>query len=301
MSIKVRNISKKFTSYNFFNKQVNEVLNEVNFNLLDNDILGLIGPNGSGKTTLLKIILNLIEPDHGSVLIANRSKKYLAYINSNSRSFFWRLSPRDNLTFYGKLLDLSSQEINYSISKLSEDFYVQDILDLPFMKLSSGQMQIFNIIRALMREPSYIFLDEPTTSLDLEKSSNLLNILKSYISDRKIPAIWCSHNLDEIDSVCTRFAIFNNKRLKLLDKNQFMKIKNQSNHYCFEIEKSDLKKINKDFEIVNELENTLIISLSNHKYTINELIDFFIKKNIELISIDNKKNMKGFKFDEFFK
>ena len=62
-----------------------------------------------------------------------------------------------------------------------------------------------------------------------------------------------------------------------------------------------MKRIKKDFEIVSELEDTLIISMSNHRYAINELIDFFIKKDIELISIENKKNMKGFKFDAFFK
>jgi len=299
--MKVRKISKIFNSYNFLNKEINHVLNDISFEIVEGDILGLIGPNGSGKTTLIKILLNLIEQSDGEILIDNRSKKYLAYVNSNPRSFFWRLSPRDNLIFYGKLLNLSNKEIDCNIDKLSKEFQVEDILDFPFMKLSSGQMQVFNIIRALMKEPSYLFLDEPTTSLDLEKSNNLINILKSYILDRKIPVIWCSHNLDEIDSVCTRFAIINDKKLRLLEKDQFIRIKNQSNHYCFEIEKSDLQRINKDFEILSELEDTLIISLFNHKYTINELIDFFIKKDIELISIENKKNMKGFKFDEFFK
>ena len=301
MAIEVKNISKTFISYSFLKKDVNHVLSNIDFKLREGDILGLIGKNGSGKTTLLKIILNLIEQSDGDVLINNRSKQYLAYINSNSRSFFWRLSPRDNLVFYGKLLNLSKQEIDKNIDQLSQIFEVDDILDLPFMKLSSGQMQIFNIIRALLKQPSYIFLDEPTTSLDLEKSNNLLSTLKSYILDRKIPAIWCSHNLDEIDSICTRFAILDDKRFKLLGKDQFIRIKNQSNHYCFEVKKSDLQRINKDFEIISELDDTSFISLSSQQSTLNELINFFLEKEIELISIESKKNMKGFKFDEFFK
>ena len=299
--MKVRNISKKFITYNFLNKKVNYVLNNISFELVDGEILGLIGPNGSGKTTLIKIILNLIEPNNGDIFINNREDKYLAYIDSNTRSFFWRLTPRDNLIFYGKLLDLSKQEINSRLDKLSKEFEVENILDLPFMKLSSGQMQIFNIIRALMREPSYIFLDEPTTNLDLEKSNSLLNTLKSYLLEKKIPTIWCSHDLNEIDSVCTRFAILNDKKFKILEKDQFISIKNQSNHYCFEIEKSNLDKIGKDFEIVSELENTLIINFSNNEYTIDELINFFVKRDIKLISIENKKSKNDFKFDEFFK
>ncbi len=301
MSIEVKNISKTFTSYTIFNRAENHVLNNINFKIRKGDILGLIGKNGSGKTTLLKIILNLIEQSSGDVIISNRSEKYIAYVNSNSRSFFWRISARDNLLFYGKLLDLSIQEIDSSIDKLSNEFNVSNILDIPFMKLSSGQMQIFNVIRALLRQPDYIFLDEPTTSLDLESSNNLLRILKKYLLNRKIPTIWCSHNLDEIDSVCTKFAVIDNKRFSLLQKDQFIKIKNQSSHYCFEIKKDDLININKDFEIISKFEDSVLISINNEQSPINELINFFHKKNIELISIENKKNMKGFKFDQFFK
>jgi len=301
--MKVANISKTFISYNFFNKEVNHVLNNVNFGLQEGDILGLIGPNGSGKTTLLKIMLDLIKPDSGEILISNRFEKYFAYVSSNSRSFFWRLSARDNLIFYGKLLDLSKGEIDQSIEKLSRQFEIEDILDLPFMKLSSGQMQIFNIIRALLREPDYLFLDEPSTSLDLEKSINILSILKSYISDRKIPTIWCSHNFDEIDNLCTRFAIISDKRFKVLDKEEFLRIKNQSNNYYFQISKDDLKKLDKDceIEVISDSGRTSIVRLCSQKSTINELINFFLKKDIELISIENKKNMKGFNFDKFFK
>jgi len=301
MSIEVKNISKTFTSYAIFKRAENHVLNNINFKIRKGDILGLIGKNGSGKTTLLKIILNLIEQSSGDVIISNRSKKYLAYVNSNSRSFFWRISARDNLLFYGKLLDLSIQEIDSSIDKLSNEFNVSNILDIPFMKLSSGQMQVFNVIRALLRQPDYIFLDEPTTSLDLESSNNLLRILKRYLLNRKIPTIWCSHNLDEVDSVCTKFAVIDNKRFSLLQKDQFIKIKNQSSHYCFEIKKDDLININKDFEIISKFEDSVLISINNEQSPINELINFFHKKNIELISIENKKNMKGFKFDQFFK
>ena len=301
MSIEVKNISKTFTSYAIFKRAENHVLNNINFKIRKGDILGLIGNNGSGKTTLLKIILNLIEQSSGDVIISNRSKKYLAYVNSNSRSFFWRISARDNLLFYGKLLDLSIQEIDSSIDKLSNEFNVSNILDIPFMKLSSGQMQVFNVIRALLRQPDYIFLDEPTTSLDLESSNNLLRILKRYLLNRKIPTIWCSHNLDEVDSVCTKFAVIDNKRFSLLQKDQFIKIKNQSSHYCFEIKKDDLININKDFEIISKFEDSVLISINNEQSPINELINFFHKKNIELISIENKKNMKGFKFDQFFK
>ena len=213
------------------------------------------------------------------------------------------MSGRDNLIFYGKLLGLSIQEINENIDKLSREFYVNDIINVPFMKLSLGQMQIFNIMRALLKEPDYIFLDEPSTGLDLEKSIGILSFLKNYISDRKIPAIWCSHNLDEIDNLCTRFAILSDKRFKVLDKEDFMRIKNQTNNYYFQISKSDLRKLDteNEIEVISESDRTSLIRFDSEKSTLNELINFFLTKDIELISIENNKNMKGFKFDKFFK
>ena len=182
--MKIKSLSKNFTSKSLFNKKTTNVLSDISFNLNEGDVLGITGPNGAGKTTLFKIILDLIEPSSGKIDLNDRSSKYLAYINTNSRSFFWRLSARDNLIFHGKLLDLSIDEITSNIKKLSEKFEVENILDTSFMKLSSGQMQIMIIIRSLLKKPDYLILDEATSSMDVEKSSKALNILKKFIKKK---------------------------------------------------------------------------------------------------------------------
>tara|TARA_B100001287_G_scaffold162318_1_gene136439 strand:- start:100 stop:993 length:894 start_codon:yes stop_codon:yes gene_type:complete len=295
----IESISKKFLKRSLLKNEIVEVLKDINFKLYEGDILGITGPNGAGKTTLFKIILNLIEPSGGKIDIENRSSKYLAYINTNSRSFFWRLSSRDNLIFHGRLLDLSINEINASINTLSEKFNVSDILDTPFMKLSSGQMQIMIIVRALLKKPDYLIFDEATSSMDFEKSTKVLNVVKNFIKKNNIPTIWCSHNLEEIDFMSNKFAILKNGKLKSLTKNEFKNFKKSISSYCFEISKSDFKKLNvKDkIEILNEFKSTYHIKFSDNSIPLNECIKLLFDLKIDIIDIVSTKSNEHFIYE----
>tara|TARA_X000000368_G_C22932948_1_gene668514 strand:+ start:198 stop:1091 length:894 start_codon:yes stop_codon:yes gene_type:complete len=297
--MKIKSLSKNFTSKSLFNKKTTNVLSDISFNLNEGDVLGITGPNGAGKTTLFKIILDLIEPSSGKIDLNDRSSKYLAYINTNSRSFFWRLSARDNLIFHGKLLDLSIDEITSNIKKLSEKFEVENILDTSFMKLSSGQMQIMIIIRSLLKKPDYLILDEATSSMDVEKSSKALNILKKFIKKNNIPTLWCSHNLEEIDFMCNKFSILNNGKLNLLTKNDFKNFKNRVSSYCFEINKNDFDKVvdKKKIEILNEFKFTYQIKFSDDSISLNECVKFLIDLKIDIIDIVNNKSAEHFSYE----
>ena len=297
--MKIKSLSKNFTSKSLFNKKTTNVLSDISFNLNEGDVLGITGPNGAGKTTLFKIILDLIEPSSGKIDLNDRSSKYLAYINTNSRSFFWRLSARDNLIFHGKLLDLSIDEITSNIKKLSEKFEVENILDTSFMKLSSGQMQIMIIIRSLLKKPDYLILDEATSSMDVEKSSKALNILKKFIKKNNIPTLWCSHNLEEIEFMCNKFSILNNGKLNLLTKNDFKNFKNRVSSYCFEINKNDFDKVvdKKKIEILNEFKFTYQIKFSDDSISLNECVKFLIDLKIDIIDIVNNKSAEHFSYE----
>tara|TARA_Y100001935_G_scaffold194243_1_gene162339 strand:- start:649 stop:1542 length:894 start_codon:yes stop_codon:yes gene_type:complete len=295
----IKSISKDFFKRTFLKKERVKVLKDVNFNLNKGDVLGITGPNGAGKTTLFKIILNLIEPSSGEIDLDKRSSKYLAYINTNSRSFFWRLSPRDNLIFHGKLLDLSLDEINANIEILSEQFKVKSILDNPFMKLSSGQMQIMIIIRSLIKKPDYLIFDEATSSMDVEKSIKVLNIIKKYIKKNNIPTIWCSHNLEEIEFMCNKFAILKNGKLKNLTKIDFKNFKKSISSYCFEISKNDFEKLifKEKIEILNEFNSTYHIKFSDNSIPLNECIKLLFDLKIDIIDIVNTKSNESFIYE----
>ena len=295
----IKSISKDFYKRTFLKKESIKVLKDISFNLEKGDILGVTGPNGAGKTTLFKIILDLIEPSSGKIDLDKRSSKYLAYINTNSRSFFWRLTARDNLIFHGKLLDLSLDVINESIKTLSEKFDVSNILDTPFMKLSSGQMQIMIIIRALLKKPDYLIFDEATSSMDVEKSTKVLNIIKKFIKKNNIPTIWCSHDLEEIEFMCNKFSILKNGKLKILTKNDFKDFKKSITSYCFEISKNDFEKltVKEKIEILNEFKSTYHVKFSDNSIPLNECIKLLFDLKIDIIDIVSTKSNEGFIYE----
>ena len=110
--ISVNSISKKYKSFSSSKRKViSNVLGDVSFEINKNDVIGLVGHNGSGKTTLLKILFNLIKEDTGEILLnegADDYKKFIkekaSLINKNERSFFWRLSVKENINFFNSLL-----------------------------------------------------------------------------------------------------------------------------------------------------------------------------------------------------
>ena len=295
----IKSISKDFSKRTFFKRESIKVLRDISFNLEKGDILGITGPNGAGKTTLFKIILDLIEPSSGKIDLDKRSSKYLAYINTNSRSFFWRLTARDNLVFHGKLLDLSLDVINVSIKNLSEKFDVSNILDTPFMKLSSGQMQIMIIIRALLKKPDYLIFDEATSSMDVEKSTKVLNIIKKFIKKNNIPTIWCSHDLEEIEFMCNKFSILKNGELEILAKNDFKNFKKSVSSYCFEISKKDFEKLTvlEKIEILNQFKSTYHIKFSDNSIPLNECIKLLFDLKIDIIDIISTKSNEHFIYE----
>jgi len=295
----IKSISKDFSKRTFLKKESIKVLRDISFNLEKGDILGITGPNGAGKTTLFKIILGLIEPTNGTIDLDDRRNKYFAYVNTNSRSFYWRLSTKDNLIFYGKLLNLSEKEINLSIKNLFQKFEVESLLEIPFMKLSSGQMQTMLIIRSLLKKPDYLIIDEATSSMDMNKSIKSLDVLKNIINKYSIPTIWCSHDIEEIDFMCNRFSILNNGKLRLLDRNDFKKFKKSASIYCFEIKKTDLNKLLKidKFKILKEFNSTYLLRFENRSLELNDCLKVFFDCNVDIVEIVTQKNMEQFTYE----
>ena len=203
------------------------------------------------------------------------------------------------LTFFGALLNLNRQEVNSKIEDLSTKFNVTNMLDIPFMKLSSGQMQTFLIIRSLLKKPNYLIFDEATSSMDVEKSNNALNIIKKFIKKNNIPTIWCSHNLEEIEFMCNKFSILKNGNFKNLSKNEFKDLKRKASSYFFEIYKTDFEKIinKKKVEILNEFKSSYHIKFTDDSISINDCIKFLIELEIDIVDIVNNKSTEHFSYE----
>ena len=231
---KVSNLSKSFTYSSGFilkKKFQKKILEDISFTANIGDCIALLGKNGCGKTTLLNLISGLLTADKGS--IKNKLNQpvdcsKIAMVNSNDRSFFWRLTVNENLKFF---CSLSNRE---SIKKIEEVLSLLNMLDkinIPFMSLSYGERKKISIARALLNESKILLLDEITNSLDISAKKIVISTLKDLLKEKHLELIiFATHSLDEVISLSNRF-------LYIKDKSIFKDKKVNENALISDIEK----------------------------------------------------------------
>ena len=188
-------------------------IDNISFTMEAGEILGVVGPNGAGKTTLLRILADLLEPDAGAVVVCaerlgrgrHRLRSKIGYVSSDERSFFWRLTGRQNLEFFSSLYGLSRSHVSQRIAALLDAFELQDKAGQMFRDYSSGIRKKFSLIRAVVHEPRLLLLDEVTNSLDPPSAHAVKSFVRRYVSDRGARAVvWSTHRLEEIAEVCDK-------------------------------------------------------------------------------------------------
>ncbi len=186
------------------------------------EIFGLLGPNGAGKTTLLKILSCLVLPDAGvarvggeDVRAEHRVKPKIGLVHSDERSFYWRLSGRENLRFFATLYDLPPALAERRIEALLGKVEMAEVGDRRFADYSSGMKQRLAIARALLHDPPILFMDEPTRSLDPASSLALRTFIGEELRRRDGKTILiATHNLREAEALCDRLAILVKGRIR---------------------------------------------------------------------------------------
>tara|TARA_B100001057_G_scaffold467096_1_gene524897 strand:- start:362 stop:1099 length:738 start_codon:yes stop_codon:yes gene_type:complete len=198
-SIEVINLSKSY--------KLKKAVNNINFKINENEIVGLLGPNGCGKTTTIGMILGLLKPTSGRVLIngedIEKNKISLLHkINFISPYIELpkKLSVKQNLIVYGKLYDIDN--LNEQINYLSNKLRLNDLLDKVTGELSSGQKNRVSLAKALINDPNVLLLDEPTASLDPETGDFVRSFIENYKKEKKVSILLASHNMNEVKRLC---------------------------------------------------------------------------------------------------
>lgn len=228
--VEVCGLGKRFvpqrTMRDFFNGTPRgevTAVDDVSFALDAGEIFGLLGPNGAGKTTLINMLCTLLIPSSGTARIGGidvlrdpaRIRKFVGLVTSNERSFYWRLTVRQNLQFFAKLYRVSGRGFDAWLSELLEALDIDAYADRRFDNCSTGIRQRVAFARALLHRPRIIFMDEPTKGLDPLAAVDLIRLIGDRILQTWGPTIIItSHNLVEIEKLCKRVAIM--RRGKLL-------------------------------------------------------------------------------------
>ncbi|MCM8760553.1 MAG: ATP-binding cassette domain-containing protein [Candidatus Omnitrophica bacterium] len=184
------------------------VVGNLNFDIHDNDFLGVVGPNGSGKTTFLRAVMGLIKPKSGKVITAPG----LRFGYCMQRQFIDTLFP---FTVFDIVM-MARASVKGSFRPTDESdrrkvFESLEIAGIPelassaFRDLSGGQKQRVLIARALSFEPNFLILDEPTTDLDVKGEREILKLISSLHSEKALTVVLVSHELNEVINFSDKF------------------------------------------------------------------------------------------------
>ena len=192
-----------------------EVVKSISFAIKRNEIIGLLGPNGCGKTTTIGMILGLLKPSSGKVLNDNQDIEknrvdILKKINFISPYIELpkKLTVKQNLFVYGKLYNV--ENLDNKIEYLTEKLRLNEILNCITGELSSGQKNRVSLAKAIINDPILLLLDEPTASLDPETGDFVREFLEDFQKERKNSILLASHNMSEVERLCTSVMMMKN-------------------------------------------------------------------------------------------
>jgi len=212
-AIEIKDLKKDFGK--------NKVLSGISFEVEEGEVFGFLGPNGAGKTTTMRIILGLLKPDEGEALVMGHSldtddvaRAGVGVLFENN-GLYDKLTALENLDYYADLYGIEDKEER--ISYLLQLTGLSGRKDDPVGTFSTGMKRKLGIVRAILHSPGILFLDEPTASLDPEAQKMVRDLILHLSADESMTVFLNSHNLSEVQKICSRVAILHNSRIKALD------------------------------------------------------------------------------------
>ncbi|MGN6568733.1 MAG: ABC transporter ATP-binding protein [Flavipsychrobacter sp.] len=191
------------------------VLNDINLDIYSGQIIGYIGPNGAGKSTTVKILTGIIQDYYGDVKVAGKDlrenvldiKKMIGYIPEQAE-LYDLLTPREYLTFVGKLYHLPDDIIEERSKRMLDSFGLLANLDQRMDSFSKGMKQKVLLTAGLLHNPSIVILDEPLSGLDANAVILVKELLQVMKQEGKT-IFYCSHMMDVVEKVSDRIVLIN--------------------------------------------------------------------------------------------
>ena len=297
--VKIRGVSKSFGS--------KLVLDNVNLDINQGEIFGIIGTSGAGKTTLLGTIVGFISPNKGEVTF-KQDASALTYLSlktdpnikkkigfsTQDTSFYNRLTVIENLEYFATLYDIRGEFIPMRVKKII------DLVDLNGDKntlggeLSGGMQKRLDIACSLVHDPDILILDEPTADLDPILRKHVWNLIKKINSLGKTVII-SSHFLEEMDTLCDRIGvIYNNTISHIGTADELRKDYSYDKEILLETESRDYHKIaslikGQGVSKITVRGNKMVIYTREPQHTLKRLVSVLDKINDRVLELETKR------------
>ena len=211
--IEVQNLTKRFSG--------TTVLRGIDFQVKEGEIFGYLGPNGAGKTTTMRIILGLLKPTSGRALVFGKElsdnddlRRRVGVLLEND-GLYERLSAYENLNYYAQLYSVS--DIEEKIKNLLGFVGLSDRQNDKVGTFSKGMKRRLALARSIIHDPDVLFYDEPSAGLDPEAQKMVRDLILRLSREKGRTIFLNSHDLDEVQRVCSRIAILQKGEIKAYD------------------------------------------------------------------------------------
>ena len=282
-SVKVRNVYKSINA--------KQILTNINFDIYEGEIVGLVGPNGAGKSTLLKVMTGLYSYDKGEIFYYDYNlkedfEKAMSIIGTliESPDLYKNISGKNNLKIFKSMFKDVDETTIEEIVKIVE---MEKYLGKKFKTYSLGMKERLGIANALINKPKILILDEPTNGLDPVGVKKIFDLLKN-MKDTTI--IISSHALSEIETICDKIIFINDG--KIVDI-KMLKNEDEKKNILFEVDDYSKAKLLLNEYCINDnlevYETDSVISKLNKRLILNDI-------NVYRIT-ENKKTLENEFFD----
>jgi len=257
-------------------------LKGIDFELRENEILGIIGANGSGKSTLLRVLTGIFPPDKGSVWIDGKVGGIIAL----GAGMHPHMTGRENIYLNGTILGMTKEELDAKFDEIVDFAELGDFLEAPLSTYSSGMKVRLGFAVAVHCQPEILLIDEVLAVGDLSFRNKSMDKMAQYASQSKA-IIYISHNIEQIRTLCKKVMVLHNSEIQYIG-NTFDAIQHYTNlinrqNYI----KKTVKQINQDTEYL-ELKS---IKLYQNKIEVQE-VENNNPLEIQVTVLIKKQNIK---------
>jgi len=200
-----------------------EALSGIDFEVRRGELFGFLGPNGAGKTTTINILTGLARPDTGSIQIAGidcsknpKAAQHLMGIVADESNLYPELTGFENLCFCGALYGMSRRDREERARQLLERFTLADAANRRFAGYSRGMKRKLAIAAGIIHEPSILFLDEPTTGIDVASARQIRQLIAK-MNEAGTTVFLTTHYIEEAERLCGRIAFIVSGKIVRID------------------------------------------------------------------------------------
>jgi len=255
-------------------------VDHVSFEVKEGEVFGFLGPNGAGKTTTIRMMVGLTQPSSGTAIISGHDilrdpvkvKQTIGLVPETS-NLYGELTSLENLIYQAELYGVARRERKNRALQLLEEFGLKEHQEKPFQKLSRGLKRRLTIATALINNPTILFLDEPTTGLDVMSARGLRKLIGD-LKKKGITIFLTTHYIPEAEGLCDRIGIIVKGKIRIIDTPQNIK-----SH----VKEMEILEIGLD-RIPDPLKNKLLSLSGIEKIAIDENRIRFHTKNIDQVT-----------------